>query len=150
MKTYSPKISEIKRQWHVIDAQGQVLGRLATQVARLLKGKHKPTYATHLDTGDYVIVVNASQIRVTGNKKEQKTYYRHSGYPKGLKSTNLENMLDSHPERVIRWAVEGMLPKSSLGKAMMRKLKVYASPEHPHQAQVAKEVGQTKAEEATS
>jgi large subunit ribosomal protein L13 len=136
MKTYSTKASDIERKWHVIDASGKTLGRLASEVARLLRGKHKPIYVPHLDTGDYVIVINADKVRVTGNKAKQKLYYRHSGYPGGLKSTSLAEMMESHPTRVIEHAVKGMLPKNPLGRAMFKKLKVYAGPNHPHQAQV--------------
>lgn len=136
MKTYSPKASEIVRQWHVIDASGQTLGRLATQIAQLLKGKHKPYYAPHLDVGDYVIVVNAEKVRVTGDKLEGKNYYRHSGYPGGLKTVTLGRQLQTHPERVIEHAVRGMLPHNVLGRAMYKKLKVYAGPTHPHGSQV--------------
>jgi large subunit ribosomal protein L13 len=138
VKTYSPKASEIVRQWHVIDASGQTLGRLATQIAQLLKGKHKPNYAPHLDVGDYVIVINAEKVRVTGGKLEGKKYYRHSGYPGGLKTVTLGTQLRAHPERVIEHAVRGMLPHNVLGRAMYRKLKVYAGPTHPHGSQVAK------------
>ncbi len=137
MKTYSPKASEIVRRWHVIDASGQTLGRLATQIAQLLKGKHKPMYAPHMDVGDFVIVVNAEKVRVTGNKLENKNYYRHSGYPGGIKSVALGRQLQAHPTRVIEHAVRGMLPHNVLGRSMYRKLKVYAGPSHPHGAQVA-------------
>ncbi len=136
MKTHSTKASDIKRDWHVIDASGRTLGRLATEIAQLLKGKHKPIYAPHLDTGDYVIVVNAEKVRVTGNKAKQKVYYRHSGYPGGLKAITFEKMMEKHPARIIEQAVRGMLPKNPLGRAMFRKLKVYDGPTHPHQAQV--------------
>ena len=136
MKTYSTKTTEIKRDWHVIDASERTLGRLATEVTKLLKGKHKPIYSRHLDTGDFVIVVNAAKVRVTGSKAQQKIYYRHSGYPGGLKERTFEQMLDKHPTRVIEHAVKGMLPKNPLGRAMFRKLKVYAGPTHPHQAQI--------------
>lgn len=136
MKTYSTKASDIEREWHVIDASGKTLGRLASEVAGLLRGKHKPIYVPHLDTGDYVIVINADKVRVTGNKAKQKLYYRHSGYPGGLKSTSLAEMMESQPTRVIEHAVRGMLPKNPLGRAMFKKLKVYAGPNHPHQAQV--------------
>ncbi len=135
MKTYSVKASEIKREWHVIDASDKVLGRLATGVARLLMGKHKPMFSRHLDTGDFVVVVNAGKVRVTGNKAKQKLYYRHSGYPGGLKSINLEDMLKTRPDRVIEHAVKGMLPKNRLGNSMIKKLKVYAGDSHPHLAQ---------------
>ncbi len=126
MKTYSPKASEIERQRHAIDASGQVLGRMATQVARLLMGKHKPGYAAHMDTGDYVVVVNAAQVRVTGKKAKDKIYYRHSGYPGGLKEVPLGKMMATRPERVVEMAVEGMLPKNRLGRAMRKKLAVHA------------------------
>jgi len=138
IKTYSPKLDDIQREWFVVYAQGKTLGRLASEIARLLHGKHKPIYATHMDTGDFVIVVNADKIRVTGRKLEQKRYYRHSGYPGGLKSRSLSEMLDQYPERVIRIAVQGMLPKNRLGRQMIRKLKVYAGATHPHQAQQPK------------
>ena len=136
MKTYSTKKAEIKRDWHVIDASGRTLGRLATEVAQLLKGKHKLIYSRNLDTGDFVIVVNAEKVRVTGNKASQKIYYRHSGYPGGLKERTFEQMIEKHPARVVEHAVKGMLPKNPLGRAMFRKLKVYAGPTHPHQAQI--------------
>jgi len=136
MKTYSTKASDIKREWHVIDASAKILGRLASEVAQLLRGKYKPIYAPHLDTGDYVIVINAQKVRVTGKKAQQKLYYRHSGYPGGLKSVSLAKMMETHPTRVIEHAVRGMLPKGPLGRAMFKKLKVYPGPDHPHQAQV--------------
>jgi len=136
MKTSSTKASDIQRKWWVIDASGRTLGRLATEVAVLLKGKHKPIYCTHLDVGDYVIVINAAKVAVTGNKLTQKTYYRHSQYPGGLKAVRLGDMLESHPERVIEHAVKGMLPHNRLGAAMVKKLKVYPGAEHPHEAQV--------------
>jgi large subunit ribosomal protein L13 len=135
VKTYSVKESEIERQWHVIDATDKVLGRLATEVARLLMGKDKPMFSRHLDTGDYVVVVNAEKIRVSGNKPEQKLYHRHSGYPGGFKSTPLEEMLRTNPAWVIEHAVKGMLPRNRLGNSMMKKLKVYAGDSHPHLAQ---------------
>jgi len=144
MKTYSPKASEIQREWRVIDASGKTLGRLATEVARILRGKHKPIYAPHLDTGDFVIVVNAGKVRVTGKKLKQKVYYRHSGYPGGLKATTLEKMMATHPIRVIEHAVKGMLPHNRLGSALLRKLKVYPGAEHPHQAQVTRGIGTSK------
>ena len=137
MKTYSTRAKDIERQWHVIDASGKTLGRLATQVATLLTGKHKPMYVPHLDTGDYVIVLNAAKVRVTGKKIKQKTYYRHSGYPGGMKAVTYGDMMAAHPTRVIEHAVKGMLPHNRLGRAMFKKLKVYAGDEHPHQAQVA-------------
>jgi len=136
MKTYSTKSTDIERQWWVIDASGKILGRLATEIAALLRGKHKPIYSPHLDTGDFVVVLNAAKVKVTGKKEKQKTYYSHSGYPGGLKSTSLEKMMETHPTRVIEHAVKGMLPHNRLGRAMMRKLKVYAGDTHPHQAQV--------------
>ena len=142
MKTYNTKGSEIKREWHVIDASGRTLGRLASEIAQLLKGKHKPIYTRHLDTGDFVIVVNAEKVRVTGNKAQQKVYYRHSGYPGGLKEITFEKMIEKHPVRVIEHAVRGMLPKNPLGRAMFKKMKVYEGPVHPHQAQV-KDRGKT-------
>ncbi len=136
MGTYSTKASDIERKWWVIDASGKTLGRLASEVASLLKGKHKPIYSPHLDVGDYVIVVNAAEVRVTGNKLAQKFYYRHSGYPGGLKSISLGRMMETHPTRVIEHAVKGMLPHNRLGAAMLKKLKVYPGAEHPHKAQV--------------
>ena len=135
MKTYSVKASEINRQWHVIDATDKTLGWLATEVARLLMGKDKPIFSRHLDTGDYVVIVNAEKIRVSGNKLKQKLYYRHSGYPGGFKSIALEEMLKAKPAWVIEHAVKGMLPKNRLGNSMMKKLKVYAGDSHPHLAQ---------------
>ena len=136
MKTYSVKKSDIERAWHVMNAEGKTLGRLATEVATLLKGKHKPTYTTHMDVGDYVIVVNAEKVVVTGNKAEQKMYYSHSNYPGGLKSANYAKMMQKHPTKIIEHAVKGMLPHNRLGAAMIKKLKVYAGPTHPHQAQM--------------
>jgi large subunit ribosomal protein L13 len=138
MKTYSPKASEIQRDWLLVDASGKTLGRLATEVARRLRGKHKPTYTPHMDMGDYVVVVNARDIRVTGNKLNDKMYYRYSGYPGGMKSTSLTKMLQTKPERVIEIAVKGMLPKNPLGRAMYRKLRVYSGAEHDHAAQQPK------------
>jgi len=136
MKTYSTKASDIERQWHTIDASGKVLGKLATQVASLLMGKHKPIFSPNLDTGDFVVVTNADKVRVTGNKTKQKLYYRHSGYAQGLKSTTLEEMMQTHPTRVIEHAVKGMLPHTRLGAAMMKKLKVYVGDSHPHLGQI--------------
>ena len=136
MKTYSTKAKDIDRKWHVVDASGETLGRLATRVASLLMGKNNPQYVPYLDTGDFVIVLNASKVRVTGNKMKQKIYYRHSGYPGGLKSVTLERMLQTHPTRVIEYAVKGMLPHNRLGNAMFKKLKVYEGGDHPHRAQV--------------
>lgn len=126
---------DITRRWYVVDATGQTLGRLATRIAHVLRGKHKPQYAPNVDTGDYVIVVNAAKIAVTGRKREQKTYYRHSGYPSGLSAVLLEDQLERHPGRVIEHAVRGMLPHNRLGRAQFKKLKVYGGPEHPHEAQ---------------
>ena len=135
MKTYAVKASEIERSWWVVDATDQTLGRLATRIATLLEGKHKPIYSPHLDTGDHVVVVNAGRIRVTGDKLRQKSYFRHSGYMGGAKHIPFTEMREKHPERVIELAVKGMLPKNALGKQMRKKLKVYAGAEHPHQAQ---------------
>ncbi|MEE2044171.1 MULTISPECIES: 50S ribosomal protein L13 [Nocardiopsidaceae] len=135
MRTYSPKPSDVQRQWHVVDATDLVLGRMASQVATLLRGKHKPYYAPHIDTGDFVIVVNADKVALTGKKLEQKKAYRHSGYPGGLRSVAYVDLLENNPERAIEKAVKGMLPKGSLGRQMAKKLKVYAGAEHPHQAQ---------------
>jgi large subunit ribosomal protein L13 len=135
MKTYSTKASEIERQWHVIDASDKILGKLATEAAKLLMGKHKPTFSRHLDTGDFVVVINAAKVRVTGKKAEQKLYHSHSGYPGALKSVSLERMMATHPTRVIEHAVKGMLPHNRLGAKMLKKLKVYAGEEHPHLAQ---------------
>lgn len=133
MKTYSPKIKDIKREWHVVDATDKTLGRLASRVAILLIGKHKPIYAPHIDTGDYVVVINATKVRVSGKKTEKKIYYRHSGYPGGLKSPSYKEVFSKHPTRVIELAVKGMLPHNRLGRAMFRKLRVYPGSEHPHQ-----------------
>ncbi|MEI2688522.1 MAG: 50S ribosomal protein L13 [Anaerolineae bacterium] len=135
MRTYTTKPEDIKREWFVIDATGMTLGRLSTQIATVLKGKHKPIYSPHMDTGDFVVVVNAHKVRVTGRKLDQKIYYRHSGYPGGLKEISLRDQLDRHPDRVIRLAVRGMLPKNRLGRQMIKKLKIYATPGHPHEAQ---------------
>ncbi len=135
MRTFSPKAGDIQHQWHVIDASDVVLGRLASHAAILLRGKHKPIFAPHVDTGDFVIVVNAEKVALSGRKLEQKRAYRHSGYPGGLRAVAYGDLLDKHPERVIEKAVRGMLPKNSLGRSMLRKLKVYAGPDHPHQAQ---------------
>ena len=138
MKTYSPKSSEVKHEWYVVDAEGKTLGRLASEIAKVLRGKHKPIYAPHLDTGDYVIVINAEKVHVTGNKLDQKIYYRHSSYPGGLTGITLREQLKRHPTRVIRSAVKGMLPHNRLGRAMMKKLKIYGGDSHPHQAQEPK------------
>ena len=136
LKTYSTKASEIKREWHLIDASDKVLGRLSAEIASLLMGKHKPIFCRNLDTGDYVVVINAEKVRTTGNKSKQKLYYRHSGYPGGLKSTNLESMMQTHPTRAIEYAVKGMLPHNRLGADMMKKLRVHAGPAHPYQGQI--------------
>ena len=135
MRTYSPKPGDVQRQWHVIDATDVVLGRLASQTAILLRGKHKPIYAPHVDTGDFVIIVNADKVALTGNKRLQKVEYRHSGYPGGLRSRSYEQLLEKNPRRVVEKAVKGMLPSGTLGRQMLSKLKVYAGAEHPHQAQ---------------
>lgn len=135
MKTYTPKADDIQRQWWIVDAEGQTLGRLATEVARVLRGKHKPIYTPHLDTGDHVIVVNAEKVTLTGQKAEQKTYFRHSGWMGGEKEIPFEQMIDTYPERVIELAVKGMLPKNKLGRQIKKKLRVYAGSEHPHESQ---------------
>ena len=135
MRTYSPKPSDIERKWYVIDATDIVLGRLASQVAVLLRGKHKPTYAPHMDMGDYVIVINAEKIALTGSKRESKMAYHHSGFPGGLRAVNYAELLETHPERAIEKAVQGMLPKNRLARQQIQKLKVYAGPEHPHASQ---------------
>jgi len=137
MKTYTPKIADIEaaRQWFVVDAAGQTLGRLAARVAHRLRGKHKPIYAPHADAGDFIVVVNARQVVVTGRKEEQKVYHRHSGRPGSLRTENVRRLRARHPEKLIENAVRGMLPKNSLGRKMFRKLKVYSGPDHPHQAQ---------------
>ncbi len=135
MRTYTPKPGDVERTWHVIDATDVVLGRLATQAATLLRGKHKATFAPHVDTGDFVIVINADKVALTGSKRETKLAYRHSGYPGGLRATPVGELLAKRPERVVETAVRGMLPKTTLGRAQLRKLKVYAGPEHPHAAQ---------------
>jgi large subunit ribosomal protein L13 len=139
-KTYSAKPGEIAREWYVVDADGETLGRLATRIADTLRGKRKPTYTPHVDTGDFVVVVNCERIRVTGNKLQQKRYYRHSGYPGGLRERTLAEQLQRRPEEVIRHAVRGMLPKSRLGRAQLRKLKIYSGAEHPHVAQQPREL----------
>lgn len=135
MRTYSPKPGEVERAWHVIDATDVVLGRLASQVATLLRGKHKPTYARHVDTGDFVVIVNAGKVSLSGNKGDRSFVYRHSGHPGGLKRRSFNEMLATRPERLVERSIKGMLPKTTLGRAMGRKLKVYASAEHPHEAQ---------------
>jgi large subunit ribosomal protein L13 len=135
MKTYSAKPGEVTREWYLVDAEGKTLGRLATQIADTLRGKRKPQFTPHVDTGDFVIVVNAEKIHVTGNKLDQKRYYRHSGYPGGLRSRTLREQLDRRPTEVLRVAVKGMLPKNRLARQQITKLKIYAGPEHPHEAQ---------------
>ncbi len=138
MKTYSAKPAEVKRDWYLIDADGKTLGRLASEIARRLRGKHKPEYTPHVDTGDYIVVVNANKIHVTGNKEKDKIYYRHTGYVGNLKSVSLGKLRETYPERIISTAVKGMLPKNPLGRAMLKKLKIYAGPEHHHQSQQPK------------
>jgi len=140
MATYSARPADVEHKWFVVDADGMVLGRLATEVAFILRGKHKPIFTPHIDTGDYVVVVNAAKLRVTGRKAERKIYYRHTGYPGGLKETNFAKLQAAKPERVLEKAVKGMLPKGPLGYAMLRKLKVYAGDKHPHSAQQPKAV----------
>jgi large subunit ribosomal protein L13 len=135
MKTFNVKKEDISKDWFVMDGQGKILGRLASEIARRLRGKHKPIYTPHLDTGDFVIVVNAEKIRLTGNKLADKLYYRHSGYPGGLKQITAGKLLAEKPEEVLKIAVRGMLPKNTLGRAMLKKLKIYSGPEHPHDAQ---------------
>ena len=136
MRTYSPKPADIQRAWHVVDAEGMVLGRLATEVARLLRGKHKPQFAPHIDTGDHVIVVNAAKVVLTSGKEAKKVAYRHTGYPGGLRQKSYVDVMANHPEDAVRKAVRGMLPKGPLGRRMLKKLKVYAGPTHPHAAQM--------------
>ena len=138
MRTFTQKQEEIERDWYVVDAEGETLGRLASRIAPILKGKHKPVYTPHLDCGDFVIIVNAEKVRVTGRKMDQKFYHRHSGYPGGLSSISLRDQLDKHPERVLQAAIRGMLPKNKLGRRMIKKLKVYAGDSHPHEAQQPK------------
>jgi large subunit ribosomal protein L13 len=135
VRTFSPKQGDVQRQWHVIDATDVVLGRLATHTATLLRGKHKPIFAPHVDTGDFVVIVNAGKVALSGNKREQKIAYRHSGYPGGLKRVRYGELLNTRPERAVELAVKGMLPKNTLGRQMLKKLKVYAGPDHPHTAQ---------------
>jgi len=138
VRSYIARPDEVQREWYVVDATDKTLGRLASEIARILRGKHKPIYTPHVDCGDFVIVVNADKVRVTGRKLDQKMYYRHSGYPGGLTSISLRDQLDRHPERVLQAAVRGMLPKNRLGRRMIKKMKVYASPDHPHRAQQPK------------
>ena len=138
MKTFVTKPREVEREWFVVDATDKTLGRLASEIAQVLRGKHKPTFAPHVDCGDYVIVINAGRIAVTGNRMEQKNYYKHSQYPGGLRTTSLRHMLEKYPTRPIKYAVKGMLPKGPLGRQMLTKLKVYAGSDHPHEAQQPK------------
>ena len=138
MKTFSAKSADVKRDWYIVDATGKVLGRVAAEIARRLRGKHKPEFTPHVDTGDYIVVVNAEKLRVTGNKAKDKLYHRHTTYPGGLRTTNFEKMQAKHPERVLQLAVKGMLPKGPLGYAMIKKMKIYPGAEHPHSAQQPK------------
>lgn len=147
MKTYFATNETIEHKWYLVDASGKVLGRLATQIAKYLRGKHKPEYTPHADAGDYIIVTNAAQIKVTGNKEKDKMYYRHSGYPGGIKEITFEKLQAKDPIQIIELAVKGMLPKNPLGRAMLRKLKVYAGAEHPHEAQQPVEIKLDKVEE---
>jgi large subunit ribosomal protein L13 len=140
VRTFTQKTADVERNWYVVDAEGETLGRLASRIAPILKGKHKPTYTPHLDCGDFVIVLNAKKVKVTGQKLDQKRYYRHTGYPGGVRSISLRDQLATHPERVLQAAVRGMLPKNRLGRQMIKKLKVYAGDSHPHQAQQPKEL----------
>ena len=135
MKTYQAKKEELNRQWYLMNAEGKVLGRLSTELAKILKGKNKPSYTPHVDTGDFVVVINAEKISLTGKKMKDKVYYHHTGYPGGIKETTAEKLLVKKPTEIIRMAVKGMLPKNSLGRQMLRKLKIYAGPNHPHEAQ---------------
>ena len=140
MKTYLPKVNLDQRKWHVVDADGAILGRLAVQIADILRGKNKPIFTDHLDAGDFVVVINAEKIHVTGKKETDKNYYRHSNYPGGLKTTSLKEMRARHPERILEAAIRGMLPKTTLGEKQFKKLKVYAGPEHPHVGQQPKDL----------
>lgn len=140
MKTPLPKVSEIERKWYVLDAEGQVLGRMASQIASRLRGKHRPDFTPHLDTGDFIIVVNAEKVKLTGKKKEDKLYHRHTGYMGGLKTVNAARMLETRPVDVVKLAVRRMLPKTKLGRAQLKKLKIYAGPEHPHAAQTPEQL----------
>ena len=140
MKSYMARPLEVERKWYVVDAEGQTLGRLATEIARILRGKNKPQYTPHVDTGDFVVVVNAEKVVVTGRKAEQKVYRRHSGYPGGLKTTTYEQLLERRPTEILRRAVKGMMPKTRLARQQLRKLKIYAGPEHPHAAQNPQEL----------
>ncbi|MFN8532052.1 MAG: 50S ribosomal protein L13 [Dehalococcoidia bacterium] len=147
-RSFTATPRDIHREWHVVDATGQTLGRLATQIATLLRGKHKPTYTPHMDTGDFVVVVNAGKFKVSGNRLTDKHYYRHSQYPGGLRAVSMQKMLDTHPTRIIELAVKGMLPDTKLGRAQIKKLKVYAGPTHPHERHISGLVRQKAAAEA--
>ena len=149
MATYTPKKSEIERTWHLVDAEGLVLGRMATEVAKILRGKHKPTYAPHIDTGDHVIVINADKVVLTSGKAERKIVYRHTGFPGGIKSDSYEDLLEKKPAEIVRQSIRGMLPKNRLGRQQLSKLQVYAGPSHPHQAQkpIALEIDHERAKE---
>jgi large subunit ribosomal protein L13 len=146
MKTFNAKAETVERDWYLVDAKSKTLGRLASEIVRRLRGKHKATYTPHVDTGDHIVVINASQVRVTGNKVDDKIYYRHTGYPGGIKSTTFGKLIEKHPERVIEIAVKGMLPKTKLGRAIYSKLKVYGGSEHPHAAQQPQLLEITEAE----
>ena len=148
IKTYSLSSKDVEVRWHVIDATDKPVGRLATEVVHLLRGKYRPTYTPHMDNGDFVVVVNASKVRVTGSKAQQKIYYRHSGYPGGLTETPFDRMLEKHPERIIQAAVKGMIPHNRLGRKILRHFKVYAGPDHPHEAQVNAGKGEATADES--
>ena len=149
MATYTPKKSEIERTWHLVDAEGLVLGRMATEVAKILRGKHKPTYAPHIDTGDHVIVINADKVVLTSGKAERKIVYRHTGFPGGIKSDSYEELLAKKPADIVRQSIRGMIPKNRLGRQQLSKLQVYAGPSHPHQAQkpIALEIAPARAKE---
>lgn len=134
-KSFTPRAGDIERSWYVVDADGKTLGRLASQIAHVLRGKHKPTYSPHMDVGDHIVVINAEKIRVTGRKAEQKVYYRHTGHPGGLRTTTYEDMMDKHPDRILRTAIKGMMPNNVLGRQMFKKLRIYAGAEHGHTAQ---------------
>ncbi|MGH7321185.1 MAG: 50S ribosomal protein L13 [Candidatus Rokuibacteriota bacterium] len=148
MRTFTPKKESVTRKWYLVDAEGKVLGRLAARVATLLRGKHKPSFAPHIDVGDHVVVINAAKIHLTGQKRTDKVYRSHSGYIGGLREVSAETMLRTHPERMIEWAVTGMLPKTKLGRAMAKKLKVYPGPEHPHDAQRPEPLDLTRKKES--
>lgn len=145
MKTYFATKENIEHKWYIVDASGQVLGRMATQIAKYLRGKHKPEFTPHADAGDYIIVINADKVKVTGNKTQDKVYYSHSGYPGGIKEVSFDKLQSKHPGRIIEFAVKGMMPKNPLGRAMLKKLKVYAGAEHPHEAQMPEVINLEKA-----